>query len=559
MKFEELNLEPNLQKAIQDAGFIELTPIQEKAIPPGIEGRDVTGLAQTGTGKTVAFLVPTIHSILTRGIQGVSTLILAPTRELVIQISEEAEKLLKHTDYRVVPIIGGTDYKVQNRDLNGLNGLIVATPGRLIDLARSGSADLEKVEFFILDEADRMLDMGFIYDIRWLLHKCKNRKQTLLFSATLSVEVMRLAYRFMNEPVEIQINPDKLITERIDQKLVHLGREEKLPYMVNSILAEELEGQGIIFTNFKANIPKIVYSLRKYGIPITGISSDLDQKKRLRLMRDFKSGKFKFMVATDVASRGIDVENIEVVFNFDLPQDTENYVHRIGRTARAGRVGKSISFCSESDYVELEKIEKYLKQKIDVLPVHEEALTFPAGEFQVFVGGDAFDNAPVERNGNRNQGRGDRGPKKQRGDFQRNGNGGNQRGEKTWNKESGDRKKDFNRDSKSGGKQQHGGHKKRPEAAIQEAQEFLQKADSVFGSNGARKDRNQKNQNQKKGKQRSDFQKQHSPNHQNHENKKQKSNYDKSKRNLFDINDSKRSSDKKKGSIWTRIKSFFGG
>lgn len=472
MKFEELNLEPNLQKAIQEAGFTELTPIQEKAIPPGIEGRDVTGLAQTGTGKTVAFLVPTIHSILTRGMQGVSTLILAPTRELVIQISEEAEKLLKYTDYRVVPIIGGTDYKVQNRDLNGLNGLIVATPGRLIDLARSGSADLEKVEFFILDEADRMLDMGFIYDIRWLLHKCKNRKQTLLFSATLSVEVMRLAYRFMNEPVEIQINPDKLITERIDQKLVHLGREEKLPYMVNSILAEELEGQGIIFTNFKANIPKIVYSLRKYGIPITGISSDLDQKKRLRLMRDFKSGKFKFMVATDVASRGIDVENIEVVFNFDLPQDTENYVHRIGRTARAGRVGKSISFCSESDYVELEKIEKYLKQKIDVLPVHEEALTFPAGEFQVFIGGDAFDNAPVERNGNRNQGR-DRGPKKQRGDFQRNGNGGNQRGEKNWNRESGDRKKDFNRDSRPA--KQNGGHKKDRKPLSKKPKSFYKK------------------------------------------------------------------------------------
>ncbi|EMK01327.1 DEAD/DEAH box helicase [Leptospira sp. WS58.C1] len=551
MKFEELNLEPNLQKAIQEAGFTELTPIQEKAIPPGMEGRDVTGLAQTGTGKTVAFLVPTIHSILTRGIQGISTLILAPTRELVIQISEEAEKLLKYTDYRVVPIIGGTDYKAQNRDLNGLNGLIVATPGRLIDLARSGSADLEKVEFFVLDEADRMLDMGFIYDIRWLLHKCKNRKQTLLFSATLSVEVMRLAYRFMNEPVEIQINPDKLITERIDQKLVHLGREEKLPYMVNSILAEELEGQGIIFTNFKVNIPKIVHSLRKFGIPITGISSDLDQKKRLRLMRDFKSGKFKFMVATDVASRGIDVENIEVVFNFDLPQDTENYVHRIGRTARAGRMGKSISFCSESDYVELEKIEKYLKQKIEVLPVHEEALTFPVGEFQVFVGGDAFDNAPVERNGNRNHGK-DRGPKKQRGEFQRNGN---QRGEKTWNQDSGNRKKDFNRDSKPG--RQGGGHKKRPEAAIQEAQEFLQKADSVFGANGDRKDKNRKNP--KKGKQRPEFQKQHSPNHTSNENKKQKSNYDKSKRNLFDINDSKKSSNKKKGSIWTRIKSFFGG
>ncbi|TGK02634.1 DEAD/DEAH box helicase [Leptospira langatensis] len=553
MKFEELNLEPNLQKAIQEAGFVELTPIQEKAIPPGIEGKDVTGLAQTGTGKTVAFLVPTIHTILSKGIQGISTLILAPTRELVIQISEEAEKLLKHTDYRVVSIIGGTDYKTQNRDLEGLNGLIVATPGRLIDLARSGTANLDKVEFFILDEADRMLDMGFINDIRWLLHKCKNRKQTLLFSATLSVEVMRLAYRFMNEPVEIQINPDKLITERIDQKLVHLGREEKMPYMVNSILGQAMEGQGIIFTNFKANIPKIVYSLRKYGIPITGISSDLDQKKRLRLMRDFKSGKFKFMVATDVASRGIDVENIEVVFNFDLPQDTENYVHRIGRTARAGRVGRSISFCSESDYVELEKIEKYLKQKIDVIPVEEETLIFPSGEFQVFVGGDAFDNAPVERNGNRGQGR-DWNSKKPRKDFSQNGG----RGEKNWNRDSRDnRREGQGRDSRPG-KQRSGG-KQRPEAAIQEAQEFLQKADNVFGSSGDRKDKNFKNK--KKGKPRQDQQRSgaQASNHRPDKRQNQNKEYDRKKRNLFDINESRKGPGKKKESIWKKIKSFFGG
>ncbi|EPG66171.1 DEAD/DEAH box helicase [Leptospira wolffii] len=551
MKFQELTLEPNLQKAIQDAGFVELTPIQEKAIPHGIEGKDVTGLAQTGTGKTVAFLVPIIHNILSKGITGVSTLILAPTRELVIQIAEEAQKLLKYSEHRVVPIIGGTDYKTQNRDLEGLNGLIVATPGRLIDLARSGTADLDKVEFLVLDEADRMLDMGFIHDIRWLLHKCKNRKQTLLFSATLSVEVMRLAYRFMNEPVEIQINPDKLITERIDQKLVHLGREEKMPYMVNTIIAQEMEGQGIIFTNFKVNIPKIVYSLRKYGIPVTGISSDLDQKKRLRLMRDFKSGRFKFMVATDVASRGIDVENIEVVFNFDLPQDTENYVHRIGRTARAGRVGKSISFCSESDYVELEKIEKYLKQKIDVLPVEEELLSFPSGEFQAFIGGDAYDSSPSERNGNSRGGRDFQSKKNNR----RDSGSGNSRGEKNWKKDSGrEGGREGNRDSRPG--KQKFDKKKRPEAAIQEAQEFLQKADTVFGASKDRKDQNQKN-NRKKGKQRQDRPRDNTHAQQDRRHNKPNDKYDKKKRNLFDINDSKSKPNKKKDSLWQKITSFF--
>ncbi|EQA43984.1 DEAD/DEAH box helicase [Leptospira broomii serovar Hurstbridge str. 5399] len=555
MKFEELNLEPNLQKSIEKAGFVELTPIQEKAIPHGIEGKDITGLAQTGTGKTVAFLVPIIHNILTKGIKGVSTLILAPTRELVIQISEEAEKLLKYTDYRVVPIIGGTDYKSQNRDLQALNGIIVATPGRLIDLARGGTADLDKVEFFVLDEADRMLDMGFINDIRWLLHKCKNRKQTLLFSATLSVEVMRLAYRFMNDPVEIQINPDKLITERIDQKLVHLGREEKLPYMVNAILDAEVDGQGIIFTNFKANIPRIVQTLRRYGIPVTGISSDLDQKKRLRLMRDFKSGRFKFMVATDVASRGIDVENIGVVFNYDLPQDTENYVHRIGRTARAGRLGKSISFCSETDYNELEKIERYLKQKIEVTPVDEELLDFPKGVFEPFLAGDAYDQAPKgrdqrhERNGNGNgrrpQGRDGGFHKKEERPVSSNGN------RHAADKDRGPREnRDRNRDPRG----PKPFDKKRPEAVIKEAEQFLQKADTVMGAVVESRDKNPKRKKKNKNRPKENGFVQNSVTTQTPRNDI----YDKKKRNLFDINESSRNQSKQKESIWKKITSFFG-
>ncbi|PJZ68162.1 DEAD/DEAH box helicase [Leptospira perolatii] len=545
MKFKELQLEPKLQNAIEEAGFVELTPIQERAIPFGIEGKDITGLAQTGTGKTVAFLVPVIQNLISKNITGISTLILAPTRELVIQIAEEAQKLLKGSEHRVVSIIGGTDYKSQNRDLEKLDGIIVATPGRLIDLARSGTADLNAVEYFILDEADRMLDMGFINDIRWLLHKCKNRKQTMLFSATLSVEVMRLAYRFMNEPVEIQINPEKIITERIDQKLAHLGREEKLPYMVNMILLSDVDGQGIIFTNFKANIPRIVHTLRKYGIPVTGISSDLDQKKRLRLMRDFKSGKFKYMVATDVASRGIDVENIGIVFNFDLPQDTENYVHRIGRTARAGRMGKSVSFCSESDYTELEKIDKYLKQKIEIIQIDEKLLMFPEGEFQAFVGGDAYDHTfgeKHERNGKRPHGREDRDRSRD------NKNGGYQKGK------SRDRRND-SKGAKGAAPHPHRRDrfgKKRPEAAIEEAEQFLQKADSMLGGPSDRRKSENQSQGRKKGKPKSHGKENFQPS-----NQKQR-NYDKKKRNLFDINEHKVKQPKKKESLWKKIKSFFG-
>ncbi|URD69592.1 DEAD/DEAH box helicase [Leptospira borgpetersenii] len=548
MKFEELSLHPKLLSAIQEIGYTELTPIQEKSIPHGLEGKDITGLAQTGTGKTVAFLIPVVHTILTKNIQKVSALVLAPTRELTIQIADEAKKLLKHSDgIRAVPIIGGTDYKSQNKDLEGLNGIIVATPGRLIDMVKSGSIDISNVEFFVLDEADRMLDMGFIQDIRWLLHKCKNRKQTLLFSATLSVEVMRLAYRFLNEPVEIQINPEKIITERIDQKIVHLGREEKIPYMTNLIVNSKDEGQGIIFTNYKANIPKIVYTLRKYGIPITGISSELDQKKRLRLLRDFKSGKYRYMVATDVASRGIDVENIDIVYNYDLPQDTENYVHRIGRTARAGRMGKAIGFCSESDYVELEKIEKYLKQKIEILEVNEEYIQFPTGEFPPFIGGDSYDREKevhFKQNGRRPHDRGDRAPHKHDRD---------RRGDKRH--ASHIHSHSPTRDS----------HKKKPAAAIQEAEFFLQKADSVLSSEPKGSKSENKNQHKfqgNKGKQRQQQgggQQLHKQQNRNQNKQHVNQNYDKSKRNLFDINDTVREdTKKKKGSIWQKIKSIFG-
>ncbi|RHX88479.1 DEAD/DEAH box helicase [Leptospira stimsonii] len=546
MKFEELSIHPKLLSAIQDIGYTELTPIQEKSIPHGLEGKDITGLAQTGTGKTVAFLVPVIHTILTKEIQGVSALVLAPTRELTMQISDEAKKLLKHADgVRAVPIIGGTDYKSQNKDLEGLKGIIVATPGRLIDMIKSGSIDITNVEFFVLDEADRMLDMGFIQDIRWLLHKCKNRKQTLLFSATLSVEVMRLAYRFLNEPVEIQINPEKIITERIDQKIVHLGREEKIPYMTNLILNSTDEGQGIIFTNYKANIPKIVHTLRRFGVPVTGISSELDQKKRLRLLRDFKSGKYRYMVATDVASRGIDVENIDIVYNYDLPQDTENYVHRIGRTARAGRKGKAIGFCSESDYVELEKIEKYLKQKIEVLEVNEEYIQFPKGEFQAFVGGDSYDKEKethFKQNGRRPH-------ERERGGGTRSHGGRDKKGDK--------------RPAHAGHTNPRDGHKKKPAAAIQEAEVFLQKADSVLSAEPKKnKQGNKQNKFQgNKDKQRQPQQGQRNQSQGQNRNQQQSNRqYDKSKRNLFDINDTKREdSQKKKGSIWQKIKSIFGG
>lgn len=400
MKFTEIPFHPTLQQNLDRIGYTELTPIQEKSIPHAMEGKDVTGLAQTGTGKTMAFLLPTLHRFLGLEIpKSPYALVLSPTRELTIQIGEEAKKLLQGTSFGVATIIGGTDYKSQDEALKNAC-VIVATPGRLMDFVKNQGLSLDPIQVVIADEADRMFDMGFVQDLKYIFHKCKNRQQCLLFSATLSFEVVRLASKYLQDPVEVHINPEKVITERIEQSLLHLGKEEKLPYLVNSILNDSIEGLGIIFTNFKMNIPRIISTLRQFGITATGLSSELDQKKRIRLLRDFKSGTYKYLVATDVASRGIDIENIDIVYNFDLPQDSENYVHRIGRTARAGRKGRSIAFCSEADYVELERIEQYLNSKLPVGSLNEDFLGFPMGNFNPVLVGESIPGEKRESSNN---------------------------------------------------------------------------------------------------------------------------------------------------------------
>lgn len=239
-------------------------------------------------------MVPTLHRLLNSEEEEKLpyALVLAPTRELTIQIGEEAKKLLQFTDYGVATIIGGTDYRSQEEALGNKACIIVATPGRLIDFVKNHGLSLDAVKVVILDEADRMFDMGFVQDLKYIFHKCKNRKQSLLFSATLSYEVVRLASKYLEDPIEVHINPEKVITERIDQSLLHLGRDEKLPYLVNSLLNSSYEGLGIIFTNYKMNIPRIVSSLRKYGITATGLSSELDQKKNSFASR-FQSGKIQ--------------------------------------------------------------------------------------------------------------------------------------------------------------------------------------------------------------------------------------------------------------------------
>lgn len=546
MKFDELNIHESMLRVFQEIGYVELTPIQEKSIPYGLEGRDITGLAQTGTGKTLAFLIPIVNKILNENPVGPVALILAPTRELVMQICEEAKRLLKYSDKKVASFIGGTDYKEQLQDIEDKTEIIVATPGRLIDHIKSGKLSLSNIKFFVLDEADRMFDMGFIKDIRYVMKKCPDDKQVMLYSATLSYYVIRLASEYLKDPIEVSIESDKVVTENIDQKLIHLGRDEKLPYLVNLILKDTEEGLGIIFTNLKVMVPEIVHRLSKFGIPATGISSLLDQKKRVRLLKDFKFGKYKYMVATDVASRGIDVDNIKVVYNFDLPMDTENYVHRIGRTARAGKKGRSISFCSERDYAELEKIEKFLGDKLSTIQVEEEYLKFPEGEFTPFIGEKLREQSPSNQNKqNRNsnyKGKNSFPSKRNKDDRYKD------------EKEKSNKPRDdkFKNDKYKKGKPNH--VKKEAINPLEEAKLYLQKADSVLGSEKLKAPTTHpsKKETHSHHKEKVPRVKHNKP----YEPKTQS--YDKSKRNLFDINEQNHNQVKKPVSIWKKIKSLFG-
>lgn len=383
MKFSELEIHPDLIKAATDAGFVDLTPIQEQCLQPAIDGYDISGIAQTGTGKTVAFLLPILNRILTDEFDTPAALIIAPTRELCLQITEQAEMLTKFHPLKITSIYGGEGYKRQEADLAENPHIIVATPGRLIDYLKQKKIRTSNLKFLVLDEADRMFDMGFIRDVRYIMKHAPEDTQTMLFSATMSYYVMRLASDFMKDPVQVQIESESVAVDKIDQRLLHLGREEKQPYLVNLILNED-NIRAIVFTNTRHMVQRLTERLRKYGIAATGISSLLDQKKRISLLKDFKLGKTSVLVATDVASRGLDIDDITHVINFDLPQDAESYVHRIGRTARAGRTGTSVSFSSEDDYDNLPRIQRYLGNKIPIGEVNEDYVKFPEGDFKPF-------------------------------------------------------------------------------------------------------------------------------------------------------------------------------
>ncbi len=376
MTFEDLNIPEPVLKGIKAAGFSQCTPVQAATLADALNGQDIAAQAQTGTGKTAAFLIALFSRMITepqpKPGSSPRALVIAPTRELVAQIHAEALIIGQFTGFKIVPIFGGMDYNKQRTALRNGADMIIGTPGRLIDYLKQDVYSLKKTEFLVIDEADRMFDMGFIKDLRFLLRRMApySKRQSMLFSATLSYRVMELCYEYMNLPEKVSITPEQITVKKIEQELYHVGMSEKQGLLLG-ILRREEAGRILVFVNMKVTAERLERLLTANGIDAAAITGDIPQKKRTDILARFKTGVLHVLVASDVASRGLHIDGVTHVINYDLPQDSEDYVHRIGRTARAGAEGKAISFACEDYVYALEDIEKYIKEKIPVVPVED--------------------------------------------------------------------------------------------------------------------------------------------------------------------------------------------
>jgi ATP-dependent RNA helicase RhlB len=371
MLFKDFNLHPDLQKGIDEAGYVNCMPVQEQVLSHafGVDGhakQDLYVQSQTGTGKTAAYLIVIFQRMLTEeALFKRKALIMAPTRELAVQIDEEAKKLCKYLPFKTGCFYGGVGYAQQEKLLKDNAQIMAGTPGRVLDLNKSGTMNLMEISFLVLDEADRMFDMGFYPDLRKLIKVVPpaDRRQTMLFSATLNAWVKNLAWEYTKSPFEIEIKPEVVTVEEITQVLYHVPSGDKMTLLLG-ILKNEQPESAIIFCNTKKHTEIVAKRLKLNGFSCEFIIGDLPQVKRLKIINDVKAGKTKFLVATDVAARGLDIESLAMVINYDLPVEAENYVHRIGRTARAGKTGKAITLASEQDVYELPAIERYIGKKI---------------------------------------------------------------------------------------------------------------------------------------------------------------------------------------------------
>jgi len=370
-EYSSFALHPSVAQGIRDAGFQRCTPIQAQTLPLALTGRDVAGQAQTGTGKTAAFLVSMFQTLLTHVPQrepkstAIRGIVIAPTRELAVQIHNDAVVLGRHTGLRLACVFGGVDYEKQRRQFENGADILIGTPGRIIDYYKQHVFDLRHVQVCVLDEADRMFDLGFIADIRYMLRKMPEpaNRQSMLFSATLSQRVLELAYEHMNNPELIRIEPDKITADKVRQLIYFPAMEEKIPLLIGLLRTAAAE-RTMVFVNTRRQADRLEEVLRANHINAQALSGDVPQNKRLKYMKDFHSAALAVLIATDVASRGLHIPDVSHVFNYDLPQDCADYVHRIGRTARAGAEGDAISFGCE-DYAQcLPDIEKYIGHTI---------------------------------------------------------------------------------------------------------------------------------------------------------------------------------------------------
>ena len=373
MKFSELNLKPEILKAIKRAGFEEATPIQAQTIPLALSGKDVIGQAQTGTGKTAAFGLPILQN-LEKQHDTIQAIIIEPTRELAIQTQEELYRLGRDEDARVQVVYGGADIRRQIRALKQTPAVLVGTPGRLLDHLKRGTIDISNVKTIVLDEADEMLDMGFIQDIESILKYASSKQQTLLFSATMPKPIMRISEKFMHNPDIVQIKGKELTANLIDQYFVRAKENEKFDILCRLIDVQN-PALAVVFGRTKRRVDELTRGLQARGYNAAGIHGDLSQNKRMSVLKRFRKGQLDILVATDVAARGLDISGVSHVYNYDIPQDPDSYVHRIGRTGRAGQNGMSVTFVTPNEIGYMKEIEKLTRKQMMPLrpPSDEEA------------------------------------------------------------------------------------------------------------------------------------------------------------------------------------------
>ncbi len=419
-EFTRLGLPPALLHAIDDLGYTELSAVQNIAFPITLAGKDIAGQGRTGTGKTATFLITALKHLIEnpvkkgRLVNQPRVFVIAPTRELVVQIAQDAKQLAKYTNIKVHAVFGGVDYEKQQRPFETGVDILIGTPGRLIDFHKKRCYDLKAVDVMVLDEADRMFDLGFIKDLRFLLRRLPkyDQRQSLMFSATLSHRVMELAYDYMNNPEKVQAETGDITATNIVESMYYTAMEEKLPLLVYLLKHMDVQ-RGMVFVNEKRTGEKLARDLAQYGFQVGILSGDVQQRKRMKILDMFTKGELKLLIATDVASRGIHVDDVTHVFNYDLPEDAESYVHRIGRTGRAGADGVAISFACERYCFELPAIEAYIKKSIPVKEITPDMVelgepTHPDARAEGLKAGDAAgkrrDNRKPRQGGNNGRG-----------------------------------------------------------------------------------------------------------------------------------------------------------